>query len=86
MSAGHEVSEELRLVELVSRVLDRGVVVSGNVVISVAGVDLVYLGLELDADLGRDHATIRVPPWRGALTACGMPTASWRRNAGHLRI
>lgn len=33
------------LVELVNRVLDRGVVVAGDVTISVAGVDLVYLGL-----------------------------------------
>jgi hypothetical protein len=33
------------LVDLVNRVLDRGVVVQGDVTISVAGVDLVYLGL-----------------------------------------
>lgn len=47
MSEGYGLPEELRLVELVSRVLDRGVVVSGEVLISVAGVDLVYLGLDL---------------------------------------
>ncbi len=39
--------DELRLAELVNRVLDRGVVLSGEVTISVAGVDLVYLGLDL---------------------------------------
>lgn len=39
--------EELVLTELVSRVLDRGVVVSGEVVISVGGIDLVELGLRL---------------------------------------
>jgi hypothetical protein len=33
------------LVELVNRVLDRGVVITGEVTISVAGVELVYLGL-----------------------------------------
>jgi hypothetical protein len=33
------------LVDLVNRVLDRGVVITGDVTISVAGVDLVYLGL-----------------------------------------
>ncbi len=33
------------LAELVNRVLDKGVVVTGDVTISVAGVDLVYLGL-----------------------------------------
>lgn len=35
------------LAELVSRVVDRGVVVTGEVVISVAGVDLVYLALDV---------------------------------------
>lgn len=39
--------DRLRLVELVNRVLDRGAVITGDVVISVAGVDLVYLGLNL---------------------------------------
>lgn len=33
------------LVDLVNRVLDRGVVIAGEITISVAGVDLVYLGL-----------------------------------------
>lgn len=33
------------LEELINRVLDKGVVITGNVTISVAGVDLVYLGL-----------------------------------------
>ena len=39
--------EEMALVELVSRVLDRGVVLVGDVMITVAGVDLVQLGLSL---------------------------------------
>lgn len=39
-------AEEPRsLVDLVNRVLDRGVVITGEITISVAGVDLVYLGL-----------------------------------------
>ena len=33
------------LADLVNRVLDKGVVIAGEVTISVAGVDLVYLGL-----------------------------------------
>jgi hypothetical protein len=37
--------EHHSLVELVNRVLDKGVVITGDVTISVAGVDLVYLGL-----------------------------------------
>jgi gas vesicle structural protein len=39
--------DEFTLVELVNRVLDKGAVISGDVVISVAGVDLVYLGLRV---------------------------------------
>jgi gas vesicle structural protein len=39
--------ERVRLVELVDRVLDRGVVLRGDVIISVAGIDLVYLELRL---------------------------------------
>lgn len=39
--------ERVALVQLVNRVLDRGVVVTGDVTISVADVDLLYLGLRL---------------------------------------
>lgn len=39
--------ERVRLAELVDRVLDRGVVLRGDVTISVAGIDLVYLELRL---------------------------------------
>lgn len=38
---------EIELAELVSRVLDRGVVLEGEMVISVADVDLVYLSLRV---------------------------------------
>lgn len=39
--------DDLALSEMVSRVLDRGVVISGEAVLGVAGVDLVHLGLDL---------------------------------------
>lgn len=39
--------EELTLLELVDRLLNRGVVVAGEAVVSVAGVDLIYLGLNV---------------------------------------
>jgi hypothetical protein len=39
--------EERSLADLVNRVLDKGAVISGDVTISVAGVDLIYLGLHL---------------------------------------
>jgi hypothetical protein len=39
--------EELALVDLVDRLIGGGVVINGDVVLSLAGVDLVYLGLRL---------------------------------------
>ncbi len=39
--------ERIALVELVDRVLHQGVVITGDVTLSVAGVDLVYLGLRV---------------------------------------
>lgn len=39
--------EDLALVDLVDRLIDGGVVLTGDVVLSVADVDLVYLGLRL---------------------------------------
>jgi hypothetical protein len=42
-----ELDEQLTLAELVSRVLDRGAIVAGEVIISVAGIDLVYVGLQV---------------------------------------
>ena len=38
-------SQEVSLLEILDRVLEGGVVISGDIVISVADVDLVYLGL-----------------------------------------
>ena len=39
--------EQLTLLELVDRVLNKGVVISGDITLSVAGVDLVYVGLRV---------------------------------------
>lgn len=39
--------EQLTLAEIVNRVLDRGALITGEVVISVAGIDLIYLGLQV---------------------------------------
>ena len=39
--------DQLTLAELVNRVLDRGALISGDVVISVAGIDLIYLSLQV---------------------------------------
>jgi hypothetical protein len=40
-------AEALTLADLLDRVVERGVVVSGDVVISLAGVDLIYLNVRL---------------------------------------
>lgn len=42
-----DLQSEMTLAELVNRVLDRGAVITGEVTISVAGIDLVYLGLQI---------------------------------------
>lgn len=39
--------QDVTLLELVDRVLNKGVVLTGDVTLSVAGVDLVYVGLRL---------------------------------------
>ena len=39
--------ERLTLLELLDRVLDKGVVLSGDITLSVADVDLVYVGLRV---------------------------------------
>ncbi|MEI6576747.1 MAG: gas vesicle protein [Bacteroidota bacterium] len=40
-------SREFTILELLDRVLNKGVIITGDVVISVADIDLVYLGLKL---------------------------------------
>jgi hypothetical protein len=40
-------SRNVTLLEILDRVLDKGVVLSGDMVISVADVDLIYLGLKV---------------------------------------
>jgi gas vesicle structural protein len=40
-------SRDIALVELLDRVLDKGVIISGDITISVADVDLIYLGLRV---------------------------------------
>ena len=43
----HELKYQVTLVELVDRVLNKGVVLTGDITLSVANVDLVYVGLRL---------------------------------------
>jgi hypothetical protein len=46
-SAPPALQQQVTLVELVDRVLNKGVSLSGDITLSVAGVDLVYVGLRL---------------------------------------
>jgi gas vesicle structural protein len=39
--------QEVTLLDLLDRVIDQGVVLAGDVTLSVAGVDLIYLGLRV---------------------------------------
>ncbi|MHB0874792.1 MAG: gas vesicle protein [Anaerolineae bacterium] len=40
-------THDITLLELLDRILDKGVVIAGDLVISVADVDLIYLGLKV---------------------------------------
>ena len=42
-----EPSDDLTLLETIDHLLDRGVVISGEAVISIGDVDLLYLGLNI---------------------------------------
>ena len=47
MSRDLPLEQQITLVELVDRVLNKGVVVSGDITLAVADVDLVYVGLRV---------------------------------------
>ena len=47
MSLSAAKDDEMSLLELADRLLNRGVVLTGEATISVAGVDLIYLGLNV---------------------------------------
>lgn len=42
-----ERSKDISILELLDRVLNKGVILSGDIVITVADIDLVYLGVKL---------------------------------------
>jgi hypothetical protein len=43
--ARRELAQQVTLVELLDRILDKGVVISGEITLAVAGIDLVEVGL-----------------------------------------
>jgi hypothetical protein len=65
---------QVTLIELVDRVLNRGVVLSGDITLSVAGVDLVYVGLRvLLASVGTLERLEREALQNGKALATGGP-------------
>jgi len=47
ISIGGDASDELSLLDILDHVLNAGVVIQGSIVISLGGVDLVYVGLNI---------------------------------------
>lgn len=68
--AGSDASDDMSVLDLLDHVLNAGVVVRGNLVISLAGVDLIYLGL--DVILTSVETALR--HMQQAQTAAALPT------------
>ena len=47
MTSNLPLEQQVTLIELVDRVLNKGVVIAGDITLSVADVDLVYVGLRV---------------------------------------
>lgn len=47
MPGQSEEQKEISLLELLDRLLDKGIVIHGDIMISIADIDLIYLGLRL---------------------------------------
>jgi hypothetical protein len=47
VSSSPALQQQVTLIELVDRVLNKGVTLTGDITLSVAGVDLVYVGLRV---------------------------------------
>jgi len=60
-------SANVTLLEVLDRVLDKGVVISGDMVISVADVDLIYLGLKVLLSSVETMEKLRGSPFAGPM-------------------
>lgn len=63
--AGDDPNDDLTLLDLLDHVLNKGVILRGNLVISLAGVDLLYLGLDViltSIETAMRHMTAALPP------------------------
>ena len=59
--------KDVTLLEVLDRVLDKGVVISGDMVISVANVDLIYLGLKVLLSSVETMEKLRCSPFVGPM-------------------
>jgi gas vesicle structural protein len=59
-------SKDVTLLEILDRVLDKGVVISGDLVISLAEVDLIYVGLKVLVSSVETMERLRGAPFSGA--------------------
>jgi len=59
-------SKDVTLLEILDRVLDKGAVVSGDIVISIADVDLIYVGLKVLLSSVETMEHMRGAPLAGA--------------------
>ena len=60
-------SKDVTLLEILDRVLDKGVVIAGDMVISVADVDLIYLGLKVLLSSVETMEKLRGSPFIGPM-------------------
>jgi len=60
-------SKDVTVLEILDRVLDKGVVISGDVIISVADVDLIYLGLKVLLSSVETMEKLRGTPFVGPM-------------------
>ena len=60
-------SKDVTLLEVLDRALDKGVVVSGDIVISVADVDLIYVGLKVLVSSVETMGRLRGAPIEGPM-------------------
>jgi len=60
-------SKDVTLLEILDRVLEKGVVISGDMVISVADVDLIYLGLKVLLSSVETMEQLRGSPFAGPM-------------------
>jgi len=60
-------SRDITLLEVLDRALNKGIVISGDIVISVADVDLVYLGLRVLLSSVETMERLRGAPMEGPM-------------------